>query len=52
LTIVNCIGFLITIFSILVISNLLDIYHSPWVFLVLAVGPLAGIIALRNNGTT
>jgi MFS family permease len=53
LTIVNCIGFSITIISIQCI-NLLTPYIQPhYIYMVLAVGPLLGLLALiRNRSTT
>ncbi|MGI4021979.1 MAG: MFS transporter [Janthinobacterium lividum] len=49
LTIVNCIGFSITIISIQLTSSLLLKYDPIYVFPVLAFGPILGLIALRNN---
>jgi MFS family permease len=49
LTIVNCIGFSITIISIQFI-NLLTLYIKPqFIYMVLAIGPLMGLIALVRN---
>lgn len=48
LTIVNSIGFGITILSILFTQYLLKEWHSPWVYLPLAIGPIAGLTAMRN----
>lgn len=53
LTIVNCIGFSITIISIQMISWLQDLTDSNYNYTVLAIGPIFGLIALsrrRKNG--
>ncbi len=49
LTIVSCIGFLITIMSIQLINKLLMLSDSPFIFTLLAIGPLLGLIALYLN---
>ena len=49
LTIVNCIGFGITIISIQVLSFLSSSSNSIYIYTVLAVGPLLGIIYLLKN---
>ncbi|TVZ55105.1 putative MFS family arabinose efflux permease [Lutibacter sp. Hel_I_33_5] len=49
LTIVNCIGFSITIVSIQILSNLIDLTNSNSVFLLLGIGPLFGLISLRKK---
>jgi MFS family permease len=49
LTIVNCIGFAITIVSIQVIGNLQFSVGSTYIFMLLAVGPILGLIALRSH---
>lgn len=46
LTIVNCIGFAITIFSIQLVTYLQTLVSPKWLFLVLAVGPMFGLTAL------
>ena len=46
LTIVNCIGFSITIFSIQLTGWLTEQGNPSWAFLALAVGPALGLIAL------
>jgi MFS family permease len=51
LTIVNCIGFLITIISIQIISSLFKFTNSNLVFSVLAIGPIFGLISLINKTT-
>jgi MFS family permease len=49
LTIVNCIGFGITIISIQVLSFLSNSSNSIYIYTVLAVGPLLGIFFLLKN---
>ena len=50
LTIVNCIGFSITIISIQVINILSGEINPQYIYMFLAIGPAAGLIALfRNN---
>lgn len=49
LTIVNCIGFAITIFSIQLIRLVTDIMAWPYVYLFLAIGPLLGLFALLDG---
>ena len=49
LTIVNCIGFSITIISIQLITGLKEITDSNNIYIVLAVGPLLGLLALRTK---
>lgn len=49
LTIVNCIGFSTTIISIQLISTLHTTGLGNWVFMILAVGPLFGLIALQKK---
>lgn len=49
LTIVNCIGFSITIISIQLTSFLLLKFDPVYVFPVLALGPVFGLMALRRN---
>ncbi|WMI69533.1 nitrate/nitrite transporter [Mangrovimonas sp. YM274] len=46
LTIVNCIGFAITIFSIQLLTQLNSRFDSPLIFSILAIGPIFGLIAL------
>lgn len=46
LTIVNCIGFAITIFSIQLLNSLFSLLDTAFLFLPLAVGPAFGLIAL------
>ena len=49
LTIVNCIGFLITIISIQCITYLISITNSNGIYIVLAIGPILGLIALKRK---
>lgn len=49
LTIVNCIGFSITIISIQIISGIQEVTNSPFMYMLLAIGPVAGLLALRNK---
>jgi len=52
LTIVNCIGFAITIVSIQLINALLDAVNARYIYMLLATGPVFGLIAmLRANNT-
>ena len=46
LTIVNCIGFAITIISIQILSYLHDLYSTPYIYWLLMIGPVAGIISI------
>ncbi len=49
LTIVNCIGFSITIISIQFISALSHVIDAQYIYMLLAIGPLLGLIALMQN---
>jgi MFS family permease len=49
LTIINCIGFSITIISIQIISGLNQITDSNTIYLLLALGPILGLIALKRE---
>lgn len=49
LTIVNCIGFSITIVSIQTISILSKVLNPEYVYMLLAVGPVLGLMALWNE---
>jgi len=51
LTIVNCIGFSITIISIQLINFLSHSLNTNFIYMILAVGPVAGLIALNKNDT-
>lgn len=46
LTIVNCLGFAITIVSIQVIQSLMTVANAAYIYLLLAPGPLFGLLAL------
>jgi len=49
LTIVNCIGFSITIVSIQLINILSTITDSRSIYTLLAIGPILGLVALRGK---
>jgi len=49
LTIVNCIGFAITIVSIQLLNYLHLKYNSSFLYMILAIGPILGLIALSRN---
>lgn len=49
LTIVNCIGFSITIVSIQLINLLTDVIRPEYLFIVLAIGPFLGLMALNKK---
>ena len=49
LTIVNCIGFSITIISIQFIKLLSDTISARFIYMLLAIGPVIGLIALLKN---
>jgi MFS family permease len=49
LTIVNCIGFSITIVSIQFINSLSDKLNSQYLYMLLAIGPLFGLFALLRK---
>lgn len=49
LTIINCLGFIVTIFSIQLINTLSAYTTSNAIYLCLALGPIIGLIALRNK---
>ena len=49
LTIVNCIGFSITIISILILDNLKLITDSNTIFMILSIGPILGLTALKRK---
>ena len=51
LTIVNCIGFAITIVSIQLLNYLQTAMDTTQLYLVLAIGPLLGLLALRQSPT-
>jgi hypothetical protein len=49
LTIVNCIGFFITIISIQLINAIRTEGNAGYIYVLLAVGPVLGLIALIRN---
>ncbi len=49
LTIVNCIGFAITILSIQLITLLMDTVSGTYLFMILAIGPILGLLQLRDK---
>ncbi len=49
LTIVNSVGFLVTIFSIQLLNSLVLITESPAIFMLLAAGPIIGLVALSKR---
>lgn len=51
LTMVNCIGFAITIISIQFINYITNIWNPSYIFMLLAIGPILGLIALANKPT-
>ncbi|MBP1838152.1 MFS transporter [Formosa algae] len=51
LTIVNCIGYAITIVSIQTLGFLQTFINPTYVYVTLAIGPILGLIALRTKGT-
>jgi len=50
LTIVNCIGFFITIISIQLINALRTDANASYIYALLAIGPILGLIALMKKG--
>lgn len=49
LTLVNCIGFALSIVSIQILSFLANTINPKHLFLLLAIGPIFGLLALRKN---
>jgi MFS-type transporter involved in bile tolerance (Atg22 family) len=49
LTMVNCIGFSITIISIQLLNVLRETIDLRYIYLILALGPTLGLLALREN---
>jgi len=49
LTLVNCIGFAITIISIQLLSYLQNLTNPAYLYTVLALGPIIGLVALRKT---
>lgn len=52
LTIVNCLGFSITIISIQILNVIKEITDSNTIYLILAIGPILGLLALYNSSST
>ncbi len=48
LTIVNCIGFALTIFSIQLLVFLGRMVSGEWLYLVLVIGPILGLVSIRR----
>ena len=48
LTIVNSIGFAITIISIQFLTYLFSNFNSYWIFTILVIGPIFGLISLKS----
>ncbi|MES2329212.1 MAG: MFS transporter [Bacteroidota bacterium] len=51
LTIVNCIGFSITIISIQLLNQISNDHNGQFIYMLLAIGPLLGLIALLAKKT-
>ncbi|MFK8102355.1 MAG: nitrate/nitrite transporter [Saprospiraceae bacterium] len=51
LTIVNCIGFSVTIISIQLLNYLKAQFDSPYIYMVLALGPILGLLALYRKAS-
>jgi hypothetical protein len=51
LTIVNCIGFSITIISIQLLNVLQGLIYPTYIYTLLAIGPLLGLMALLDQRT-
>ena len=49
LTMVNCIGFSITIISIQLINYVATIWNPSYIFMLLAIGPVFGLLALYKK---
>ncbi|NMH86255.1 MFS transporter [Flavivirga algicola] len=52
LTIVNCVGFAITIISIQIINSIRSYTDSHSIYTILAIGPILGLIALNSKTKT
>ncbi|MEP1151443.1 MAG: MFS transporter [Balneola sp.] len=52
LTIVNCIGFTLTIVSIQLVNLMWAEFQNPLVFLTILVGPILGLLTIRNYKTS
>ena len=46
ITMVTCIGFTITIISIQLINALINEQNTPYLFMILAIGPIFGLLAM------
>jgi hypothetical protein len=46
---VNCIGFSITIISIQLINLLMGLMNHKYIYMILAIGPLIGLIVLYDK---
>jgi MFS family permease len=49
LTIVTCIGFAVTILSIQLINILIDFSDVKYLFIILGIGPILGLLCIRNT---
>ncbi len=49
LTLVNCIGFGITVLSIQLLNTIQDVIPPAWIFSILALGPIIGLINLSKK---
>ncbi|MDP5092251.1 MAG: MFS transporter [Polaribacter sp.] len=49
ITIVNCIGFAITIISIQILNSFTNVTDSNFIYMILAIGPILGLISLRKK---
>jgi MFS family permease len=49
LTIVNCIGFTITIISIQLLNYVLKSTNNNWIFLILSLGPFLGLLLMKSR---
>ncbi|MBC8768923.1 MFS transporter [Arenibacter sp. BSSL-BM3] len=50
LTLVNCIGFSISIISIQLLTYWLDVVDPSYIFTFLSIGPILGLLAMRKGG--
>ena len=50
LTIVNCVGFAITIISIQLLNSLQYLIDASFIYILLAIGPIFGLIGLKKPG--
>lgn len=48
LTLVNCVGFFITVVSIQLVSGIAPYINMKYIFLILAAGPLSGLYSMRH----